>query len=480
VALVGCSLGWVVAILAIDVAMRWAPASVPRLGEVSIDGSVATFVAAVTVLVTGLLAMAPLGTIASTRAGDALQLTSRGAIGNRWSLRVRHVMVAGQISAALVLVLVTTVLLQNLRDLQRLHPGFEPDRVFQARVSIPPEYQSPADIARFYDRLSERITASPGVLGTGVISIAPLSGLLATVPFSVAGQATAERDRASANIRAISAGYLPTVGTRLLQGRMFADTDREHTPHVAIVSAALAERFLSGPVLGQRLLIDDNNTGPRPVEIVGIVENVRHTALDLPPAIDIYIPLRQVHPDAVPLLRNNQFWMVETHSAPAAFRAAFLKHLRAVDPDAAVSDTRTMREFLADSLEPRRFTLGVSGAFALTAVLLAVIGLYGLVSYVVSQRAPEIGLRMAIGATQADVRRMILGQAARLGIAGAVAGLSLAWALRPLLPGTEDVGVDFRVAAGTAGLLIGVVLLAAWLPARRAARIEPGLVLGAR
>src|SRR6266446_1606268 len=310
--------------------------------------------------------------------------------------------------------------------------------------------------------------------------------LLRTVPFSVAGQSAAERDRPSANLRAISPGYLSTVSTRLVQGRLFSETDGANTPRVALVSAALADRFLSGGALGQQLLIHDNNEGPRPIEIVGVVENVHHIALDLPPALDIYIPLRQIHPDGVSFLRDNQFWMVRTGLDPAAFRATFLMHLRAVDPDAAVSGTGTMRQFLEDSLGPRRFNLGLFGAFASTAVLLALVGLYGLVSYAVSQRAQEIGLRMAIGATQRDVQLMILRQAAKLGIAGAAAGLALAGAVRPLISGMvpstglragQDVWISPAVAAVTAALLIGVVLMAAWLPARRAARIEPTLAL---
>ena len=310
------------------------------------------------------------------------------------------------------------------------------------------------------------------------MSIAPLSGLLATVPFSVAGQSTVQQNKPSANLRAISPGYPLAVGTRLLRGRSFSEDDRVDTPRVALVSAALADRFMSDGALGQRLLIDDNNQGPRPIEIVGVMENVRQAALDQPPALDIYIPLRQVHPDGVPLLRNNQFWMVKTRSDPAAFRATFLLHLGAVDPDAAVSDIGSMRQYLDAWLGPRRFNLGLFGAFAMTAVLLAVSGLYGLVAYAVSQRAPEISLRMAIGATQTDVQRMMLRQAARLGVAGAAVGLGLAGALRALLSGmVPDVGISPAVIAGTAGLLIAVVLMAAWVPARRASRIEPALAL---
>ncbi len=209
-----------------------------------------------------------------------------------------------------------------------------------------------------------------------------------------------------------------------------------------------------------------------------MVEDVRQAALDLPPALDVYLPLRQVHPDGVPQLRNNQFWMVRTASNPAAFRATFLAQLRAVDPDAAVSGSGTMRQLLDDWLGPRRFNLGLFGAFASTAVLLAVLGLYGLVSYAVSQRAPELGLRMALGASRREIPWMVLREAAGLGIAGAALGLVLAGAARPLIRSmVQDALVDPALASAAAALLIGVALTAAWLPARRAARIEPTLAL---
>jgi putative ABC transport system permease protein len=475
---IGSGIGCWVATLLIAAAVAWAPASIPRLGEVSFDGTVALLVLLVTALVTALLSIAPLGAFARTRAGEALQPVSRGAIGDRRNDRVRNVMVVGEIAAALVLLLATMVLVQNLLRLQDVDPGFDPDGVFQARVAIPPTYRSPDHVSRFYERLSDRLAASPGVEQVGVISVAPLSGLLATVPFSVAGQPTEDRDRAGANFRAISPGYLSAVGTRLLQGRSFSEADRSGAPPVALVSAALAERFLSGDPVGQRLLVDDNNEGPRPIEIVGVVENVRQAALDLPPALDLYVPLRQIHPDGVGFLRNYQFWVVRTDTDPAAFRATFLEHLRAVDPDAAVSGTGTMRQFLDAWLGPRRFHLGLLGAFATTTVVVAVLGLYGLVSYAVSQRAPEIGLRMAIGASQREVRGMILRQAAVLGVTGAAVGLCLSAAARPLVARlAQDVWIHPAAVAATAALLMAVVLLAAWLPARRASRIEPTLAL---
>lgn len=488
-AVIGSSLGWLVATLMVDVALRWAPPSVPRLGEVSLDRMVALLVISITVLVTALLASVPLAAIARTPTDDALRGASRGAIGDRWHHRIRNAMVVAEISAALVLMLATMVLVENLLRLRDVQLGFNPDGVFQARLSIPPAYRSPDDVSRFYERLANRLSTAPGVTQLGVISVAPLSGLLATVPFAIAGEPAAERDRLSANVRVISPGYLTTVETRLLQGRLFSEADRSDSPAVALVSAALANRLLSGGAVGRQLLIDDNNQGPRPIEIVGVIEDVSHIALDLPPTLDIYVPLRQVHPDGVAFIRNNQFWMIRTASDPVTFRATFLAHLRAVDPDVAVSGAGPMRQFVDDWLGPRRFNLGLFGAFASTAVLLAVLGLYGLVSYAVNQRAQEIGLRMAIGATQGAVKRMILRQAARLAVAGVAVGLGLAAGGRPLIlrlmtsaPSAtgEEAWIDPWRAATAGVLLVSVVLTAAWPPARRAGQIEPAQALKAQ
>jgi putative ABC transport system permease protein len=477
-AAIGSAAGWLIATEAIAAAPLWAPPSIPRLDEVRLDGAVALFTVAITAVATLLLGAAPLGAIARTHAADVLRAASRGAFGDRWNQRLRQVLVVAEISAALVLVLATIALVQNLRALEGLQPGFNPDGVFQARVSVPATYRTPEDVARFYDRLFERLATTPGATRIGVTSIAPLSGLLATVPFSVAGQLATERDRTSANLRAISPHYFATVGTRIVLGRSFAETDRLDAPRVALVSAALADRVLTGNAIGQRLLINDNNEGPRPVEIVGVVENVRHTALDVPPAFDLYIPLGQIHLDGVTFVRNNQFWMVKTDSDPAAFHATFVAHLRAVDPDAAVSGTGTMRQFVDAWLGPRRFNLALLAAFACTAILLAVSGLYGLVAYAVSQRAAEIGLRIAIGATERDVHRMILRQAAALGVTGSVVGLMFAGAARPFMVGlVQDVSINPAVAVAAASMLVAVVLMAAWLPARRAARIDPTLTL---
>jgi putative ABC transport system permease protein len=477
-ALIGSGLGFVLATWVVSIAVPWAPSSIPRLAEVSVDGKVLGFAALIAIAATALLTVAPLGAVLKARAGDVLSLASRGSVGDRWSGRVRQALVIGEISAALLLLLTTTVLFQNLLRLQDVQPGFSPDSVFQARISIPPAYKSPDDLARFYDRLSEQLLSLPGVQSVGVTSVAPLSGILRTVPFTVDGQAQNERDLPSVNLRIISPGYLSAIGTRLVNGRSLSETDRRDIPPVALVSSALAERFLNKAPLGRRLLIHDNNKGPRPVQIVGVVEDVRQAALDTPPSFDVYIPLRQIHPDGVGNLRNNHFWMIKTTTAPAALRSSFLSTLRAVDEDAAISGAGTMREYVEAGLGPRRFNLGLFAAFSLTGVLLAVFGLYALVSCAVSQRQREIGLRMAIGASERDIRRMILRQAGLLGLAGAALGDCLAAIAQPLVSRlAQDVSIPLPSAIATTGLLLVLVTLAAWIPARRAARFPPTLAL---
>ena len=472
----GIAAGLIVASQAVGAVKVFAPAGVPRLSEVTLDTTVVAFAMVVTIAVTVWLTLAPLVAMARANAGEALR-ASRGSIGDKWSHRIRHALVVFEIAAALVLLLATVAFVQGLRQLAAVPLGFDPAAVFQARVSLPSSYRSPDDISRFYDRLWERLRAAPGVEQVGVISVAPLSGLIRSVPFTIDGQAR-ERGSPMANLRTITPEYLAATGMRLTDGRAFTEDDRATAPRVALVSAAFAERFLRGEPIGQRVMINDNNTGPRPVQVVGVVDNVRHISLDAPAELDIYIPLRQIHQDGMAALRDNHFWMVRTQSAPALFRATFLAHLRSLDPDVAMSGGGSMRAMVDAWFGPRRFNLGLFGAFALSAILLAAIGLYGLVAYTVRQRRQEIGVRIAIGATPRDVVWLVVRQALTLSVIGAAIGVALAQVSRGLLAGmTQEIRLNPAVTGTTAVILMGFVLLAAWMPARRAARIDPTVTL---
>jgi predicted permease len=422
--------GLILAAQTLRVVVVIAPTSVPRLDEASIDSAAMLIAARIAAVAAGLLIATQLMTLARVGGADSLR-SSRGAIGNRWNRLLRDAIVTGEIAAALVLLLATVLLVDHLRDLGRVDAGFVTDHVFAARVALPSSYRSASDLARFYDQLGERLRQSPDVKRFGVINVAPSSGLLASVPFSVEGESVDARERIMANLRIVSPAYLETVQTPAINGRTFSENDREGTPDVAVISASLAERVFPVGSVGKRLLINDNNDGPRPVEIVGVIGDVRHTALDQPGGLDIYLPLRQIHRDRVSAVVTNQFWMVKTGSDPAAFARTFVGHLQAVDPDAAVSGPGAMHQTLDAWFGPRRFTLGLFSAFALTAVALAVFGLYGLVAFVVAQRSREIGVRMAIGASRGKVVRMVLAHAGRLIAFGVSAGVIAAAMLRP-------------------------------------------------
>jgi len=467
------ALAWLLATWAISASVSWAPPSIPRLAEVSVDGRVLVFAVFIAGLAALLLTMGSLSAVLKAQPGDVFRL-ARGSVGDRWTGRVRQALVVAEISAALILILSTSVLLQNLLRIQGVQPGFHPDSVFQVRISLPPTYRLALDLDRFYQRLSDRLANLPGVEGIGVTSMAPLSGLTRTVPFRVEGEGQLERDMPNANLLVISPGYLSAVGSRLLHGRTFSETDRVDTVPVALVSSTLADRYLHGAPLGRRLLISDNSSGPRPVEVAGVVEDVRQTALDAPGAWDIYIPLQQVHPEHIGDLQHDQFWMIRTATAPASVRSLFIANLRAVDADAVISNAGAMRGYVEAALGPRRFNLILFSAFSLTGLILAVLGVYGLVSYTVSQRQREIGLRMAVGATEGDIHRMVLRQAALLGVLGAALGCGFSASAQPLLSRfVKDASIPIRLAVGTTGFLLALVVLAGWVPARRAARISP-------
>jgi putative ABC transport system permease protein len=250
--LIGSGIGWILATSVISVALPWAPSSIPRLAEMSIDRTVLGFAALIALAAAAILTVAPFGAVLRTKPGDAVR-SSRGSTSDRWSGRVRRALVMAEISSALLLLLTTTVLLQNLLRLRSARLGFNPDPVFQARISIPPSYKSADDLGRFYDRLSEQLVNLPGVEGVGVVSVAPLSGILRTAPFSVDGESQHERDRPNVNLRVISAGFFPAVGTRLLSGRSFSEVDRSDAPPVALVRSGLRSTPVARrPVLAPR------------------------------------------------------------------------------------------------------------------------------------------------------------------------------------------------------------------------------------
>jgi putative ABC transport system permease protein len=394
------------------------------LSEARVDRSALLFVAGLSTLATALLSLVPLGAALRAAPQAALQGAGRGGAGRRKQRRLRGAFIVAEVALAVTLTAATAVLLESLVRLERVDLGYRPDSVFVARVSLPPQrYSRPADVAAFYDRLHATLERQPGVVAAGVVSVAPLSGLLYTVPFSVAGRPPADRDRPSAHFRAISPGYLTAIRASLVAGRAFTEFDDAEAPRVALVSRALAERYFAGTdPIGQQLLVDDNDEGPRPLTVVGVVRNLRHVDLEGPPTYDIYIPLRQVHRDGVGFVAGNQFWTVRVTTDPLKYRPTFLTALREADPDAAASGQSSMAGYVDAALAPRRFAVTLLLGFAVMAVVLAAVGVYGVMAYSVAQRRREIGVRLALGARPGSVVGLVLWQALALSLVGVVLG----------------------------------------------------------
>src|SRR5262245_47899063 len=406
-----------------------------------------------------------------------LQGLGRSGTGSRAQARLRSTFVVAEIALALLITAATAALLQSLVALQRVELGYRPDSVFIGRVSLPPKkYQTPADLARFATAFGRALNASPGVVAAGMVSSSPLSGWIASVPFAPAIDApTLRRDWPSATYRAVSPGYLEAIAVRRSAGRLITGQDDGAAMPVAVVNRTLADKYVgaSGAV-GRELQIDDNNTGPRVVTIVGVVDDLRELDLEGPIAPQVFIALSQIHPDAASLAVATQFWAVRLRSDPTAFEPPFLKVFREVDPTVGSALLSDLRFYVNAAIAPRRFSVGLLATFTTIALLLTMLGVYGIAAYAVEQRRREIGVRMALGATPLGIIRLMLGRTLRLAAIGIVVGLigakltgglmsHLMFGVRPGSP---------ALLAVVSAILLGTTLLASWLPGRRAARID--------
>lgn len=472
----GALLAWA----SVALTARMGPLGVLRLDEARVDTTALLVALGLSLVATALFSLLPLGVALRADPQSALSASGRMRTGSRGQGRLRAAGVVAEVALALVLASGTATMVQSLSQLQRVDLGYRPDSVFIARVSLPPQrYARVRDVSGFYQRLHDAIAARPEVIASGVTSVAPFSGLLWAVPFAVGGSTKSADERVSANYRPVSPGYLSTIRATLSTGRAFTEADDSSAAPVVIVSRAFADRYLPGDPIGRELLIDDNNEGPRPVTVVGVVAGMRHVALDGEPTSDIFLPLRQVHQDGVSLVANNQFWTIRLATDPSQFKATFQRLLREVDRDVATSGLSTMREYVDAVLAPRRFSVALLVAFAAMALVLATVGVYGVMAYSVELRRREIALRLALGESPRGAVGLVLRGALGVVTLGIVLGAAGA-----LLGGRAMEGLWFGVAPGdprvlgaVAALLAITTILASWMPARRAARIDPIVAL---
>lgn len=470
----GGSLGLLLALWGTDALLAFSPAEIPRLQTVSVDYRVLGFTLAITLLTGLIFGLVPALQAARFDLNESLKEGGRGTANNPAHRRIFGALVVAEIALALVVLVGAGLLLNSFLRLQRVELGIQAPNVLTVEVNLPAARYSGNDSRaqrlNFYGQVIPRIQALPGVVSVGAIDSLPLSGSQRGWTFRKEGQNLAPSERPVAGFQVATTDYFRAVGIRIRRGRAFTEADRDGAPPVALINESFARRYYPNEnPLGQRIIIRNR---PQACEIVGVVNDVRHFGPDKDPAPEMYMPYNQFAIGTLPLV-------VRTKSEPEALAGAVRKEIEAVDPDVAVSKVRTMTQMMSAALAEWRFALLLLGMFAATALLLAAIGIYGVMAYAVTRRRHEFGVRMALGAQAQDLMKLVIKEGMTLALVGVAIGLAASFALtrllRTLLFGVS--ATDPLTFGVIAALLTGVALLACWIPAWRATKVDPMVAL---
>ena len=481
-AILGGVLGLLLTFWAKDVLLAVSPADFPRASAVSIDGRVLLFSLLVTLFAGLVLGLAP--AIQNTRTDLNTELKEGGRDGmSETRNRVRSLFIVIEIALSLMLLVAAGLLLRSFGQLRAVNPGFDADRVLAVRLSLPSmRYSSAASVKTFYDKIAPRIVGLPGVEGVSAASALPLSGLIARTTFDIAGRPPATAgEQPFAQHRWVGPGYFETMKIPLVRGRDVADSDNDHAPGAIIIDQALHRKFFRGEdPIGAHILINMGDGNPaKEYEVVGIVEDVKHMGLTDEPMPTLYGAIPQAPKSAVPSMASNFSLVVRTGIEPEALASAVRKELRSVDVDVATAGVRPMHQFLAVAVAARRFNMELIAVFAITALLLAAAGLYAVIAHLVSQRTREIGIRLALGATPRHILRLMMGQGMRLTLIGVAIGFVGAIALTRLMRNLLFAVApnDLMTFVISSVVLMVAALLACFIPARRATKVDPLVAL---
>jgi putative ABC transport system permease protein len=468
----GGAIGLVLAAWACRALPAIVPTSIPRLEQAGVDWRVALFTFATALVASVAAGLVPALQTARADLNGVLKDGGKGSTAGASRARTRDALFVAEVAFALLLLVGAGLTLTSFGRLLAVQPGFQPERVLTAQVSLPrARYASDTLQARFWEQLLPRLRGVPGVAGAAVVTTAPLGGGMAMWTYTVDGR---PRPRANegpvAIVYSASDDYFRTLGVPLRRGRAFTSADRLGATPVAMVSERLVrEQFRDREALGQRLRFD--SAGPA-YEIVGVVGDVKHTSLadDVRPAL--YTPMSQA-----PWGRGTL--VLRGTGDAATLAAAVRREVAALDPTLAVAEVRPMAGVVAQSVARPRFSALLLGAFAACALVLALVGIYGVVANTVAQRRGEFGIRVALGARPADVIRDVLGGSLKRAGLGVALGLAGAAALtRFLAPELYDTSpFDPPVLAGVSLLIVLVTAVASWVPAWRATRVDPIKVL---
>jgi len=469
----GGALGVLAAAWTIDAVVPLLPADLPRVENVGLHLPVLLVSAATLALIALFAGIWP--ALEAARGGLAASVAnlSRGGTGSARRTRLRDTLVVAQIAATLWLVVAATLLARSFGELKQVNPGFQADSVYTMHLAVPrAKYPKDRDIAAFSGRMLESVRAVPGVVSAGLVNRLPLAGGTQTGPIEFEGidpRVTA----GNVDYRTVTPDYFATLRIPLLGGRTFTERDQEDAPGVAIIDERMAKTAFAGvdPV-GRRVRIP---LGDLPwLTIVGVVGHIRHDRIDEDVRAQIYFNYKQRAQDRMALA-------VRTHGDPSAMAASLVAAIRAVDPEQPVYDARTLEAVVDRSLAQRSLQATVLGAFATIAVVLASIGVYGVIAYAVGQRSREFGIRLALGARRGEIVALVMRRGALLFAAGAAIGLTAAAASARVFGSMlfQVNALDLVSFSLATAVLFGVALAACGLPARRAAGVDPSVALRA-
>jgi putative ABC transport system permease protein len=446
--------------------------NLPRVREIGIDLTVLGFIAAVVLLTTMLFGLSPALQVSRINISDALKEGSLTSGGSRFQFR--NVMVIAEIALSIVLLVGAGLMIKSLARVLGVDTGFRSKNTLTVQLSLlNSKYPKPAQQINFFDRVSAGVTNLPGVQSVGLISSAPLSGGIYAGGFSIEGSDAADRDDLVSDRRMIGSEYFSTLGIPIVSGRAFSDRDNQSSEGVAIVSEAWARRYLHGDdPLTKRVKLGGRDSNRPWLTVVGVAGDVRDSALEQDARPCIYLPYSQFPSSSMTLV-------VRSASDPMLLVGGIREAVWAIDKDQPVTDVKTLDQYVSAAVSSRRFSAILLGSFAGLALVLASIGVYGVISFAVSKQTRDIGIRVALGAQPADVMKLIIGRGMLLVLAGVAIGtlasLGLTRALASLVFGVST--TDPVIYVGVSVLLTALALVACYLPARRALRVDPLVAL---
>jgi predicted permease len=457
--------------------IRTVPQNIPRISSIQIDVVVLVFTLVVS-LATGIIfGLVPAWQASHVDLNTALKTGTRTGTSGEHKHHLRNALVMSEVALALILLVCAGLLIQSFARLGRVSPGLQTERLLTARIQLPSVgYPKNENIIAFFDEFLPRIRALPGVESASTIVPLPLTGSNMVTDFDIEEHPLPEGQRAGAPVRLIATDYFTTMGIPLRKGRVFDENDRLDSAPVVIVNERFANKFFPGQnALGKRIKpgFAADDTGEKMREIVGVVGNVKHSSLKKDDSPEMYLPRTQIPFDIVSLVVRSRV------SDPAALTSALRTELARVDAGIPLTSVRIFDEYISRSLARPRFNALLLSIFAGTALVLTAIGIYGVMAYSVAQRTNEIGIRMALGAAQSNIFRLVVGQAMTLVAISLGLGLVGAFAATRLLSSMLfGVGAwDPPTFVSIVLLIAAVAFLAAWLPARRASRVDPVVAL---